>query len=75
MPKTFVINFFSLVIESGLRVVLLDLFGAGAETTSTTLTWTFLLLALNPDKQEKLFKEIRDVVGFSRNVSLTDRPE
>lgn len=54
---------------------MLDLFVAGAETTSTTLTWAFLILALNPEKQDKVFKEIKAVVGLSRHVSLTDRPQ
>ncbi|CAG7836820.1 unnamed protein product [Allacma fusca] len=59
----------------GLHIVLLDLFIAGAETTSTTLTWTFLTMALYPEKQEKLYEEIKGVVGLSRSVSLTDRAE
>lgn len=54
---------------------MLDLFIAGAETTSTTLTWMFLLLALNPQPQEKLFEEIDSVVGKSRLPSLHDRPK
>ncbi|CAL8102464.1 unnamed protein product [Orchesella dallaii] len=63
--------------EEGLKnltITLLDLFVAGAETTSTTLSWEFLLLALNPDKQEKLHEEIKRVVGLSRLPSLNDRP-
>ncbi|ODM92367.1 Cytochrome P450 2J6 [Orchesella cincta] len=63
--------------EEGLKnltVTLLDLFVAGAETTSTTLSWEFLLLALHADKQEKLHEEIKRVVGLSRLPSLNDRP-
>ncbi|CAG7786304.1 unnamed protein product [Allacma fusca] len=58
-----------------LKVLLLDMFAAGAETTSTTLTYSFLFMALHPEVQEKLFEEINRVVGNSRNVSLSDRPE
>jgi len=52
-----------------------DLFIAGAETTSTTLSWAFLILALYAKEQEKLFQEIKSVVGMSRVPSLTDRPK
>src|SRR5690348_3513510 len=52
-----------------------DLFLAGAETTSTTLTWIFLYMARHPHIQEKLAEEIQRVVGNSRLPSLTDRPE
>ncbi|KAK2704354.1 cytochrome P450 2J6-like [Artemia franciscana] len=41
-----------------LKLVLLDLFVAGAETTSTTMTWFFLLMALYPDIQKKIHQEI-----------------
>jgi cytochrome P450 family 2 subfamily E polypeptide 1 len=56
-----------------LTYTMLDLFVAGAETTSTTLTWEFLLLALHPKEQEKLHNEIKSVVGTSRLPSLADR--
>jgi cytochrome P450 len=52
---------------------LLDLFLAGAETTSTTLNWTFFILAQETKEQQKLFNEIQSVVGLSRLPSLQDR--
>ena len=51
-----------------------DLFFAGAETTSTTLSWSMLYLAVNPSVQKKLQTEIETVVGKSRQVSLSDKP-
>ncbi|KAK7480344.1 hypothetical protein BaRGS_00028391, partial [Batillaria attramentaria] len=38
-------------------------FIAGYETTATTLQYLTYLLALNPDKQEKLYREIVDAIG------------
>jgi len=51
-----------------------DFFLAGAETTSTTLTWECLIMSHYPELQEKLYEEINKVVGLGRPPSLTDRP-
>ena len=55
-----------------MTAVLQDLFIAGAETTSTTLSWVCLYLSLYPDKQEKLIEEIEHVLG-SKEPSTEDR--
>ena len=52
-----------------------DMFFAGSETTSVTLTWAMLYLAKNQEAQKKLQAEIDQVVGRSRQVSLADRPQ
>lgn len=46
-----------------LVTVCLDFFLAGAETTSTTLTWSVMLMALYPKIQEKCYEEIQKVIG------------
>ena len=56
-----------------MTAVMQDLFLAGAETTSTTLTWACLYLSLYPEKQEKLREEISQVLG-GKLPSLDDRP-
>jgi cytochrome P450 len=58
--------------EVDLYVTLLDLFVTGSETVSTTLKWTFFLLAQHPEVQEKVVDEISTVVG-SREVALSDK--
>ncbi|CAJ1060176.1 cytochrome P450 2J6-like [Xyrichtys novacula] len=50
-----------------------DLFGAGTETTATTLYWGLLYMIYYPHIQEKVCAEIDTVVGSSRVPSLSDR--
>ena len=49
-----------------------DVFAAGLETTSSTLTWFILYMVLHKDVQEKVHNEIIDVVGEDRNPELYD---
>ncbi|CAG7724124.1 unnamed protein product [Allacma fusca] len=56
-----------------LTFAILDLFVAGAETTSTTLTWLFAYMATYPEIQEKFQKELDDVIGRERLPALSDR--
>uniref|UniRef100_A0A1I7TB72 Cytochrome P450 n=1 Tax=Caenorhabditis tropicalis TaxID=1561998 RepID=A0A1I7TB72_9PELO len=44
--------------DQQLKMLLLDLFFAGMETTVTTLKWAFLLMAKNPEIQRKVQKEL-----------------
>merc|ERR1711992_366914 len=57
-----------------LRNTLFDLFLAGSETTSTTLTWAALYMVRYPEIQEKIQKELDLVVGLNRTPSNSDRP-
>ena len=41
-----------------LDMVLLDLYIAGTDATSTVMTWAILYLATNPDIQQKIHDEI-----------------
>ena len=54
-----------------LEGTLLDLFMAGSETTSTTLSWAVLFMIRYPDVQRKVQEEIDTVVGV-RNPSMED---
>ena len=50
--------------EDAFRMIL-DLFAAGTETTSTTLQWFFIYMMYNQEVQERCRKEIQEV-GNSR---------
>ncbi|KAL3875520.1 hypothetical protein ACJMK2_033465 [Sinanodonta woodiana] len=50
-----------------------DLFVAGMDTTTTTITWAVLYLAAKPDIQERVFREVIEAVGAERLPSLQDR--
>ncbi len=49
--------------DKQLRDECLTIFGAGHETTSTALTWTFYLLSQHPEVEEKLHQELDSVLG------------
>jgi len=53
---------------------LFDIFLAGSETTSTTLTWAMLYMGRYPEVQAKVHKELDQVVGEGRVPSLDDKP-
>ncbi|KAK3593222.1 hypothetical protein CHS0354_002756 [Potamilus streckersoni] len=59
--------------EAQLKALVADLFGAGTETTSTTLLWVILYFLHYPDVQEKCFDELQTVLGLERSPSFDDR--
>lgn len=67
--------FIQTILEKNMVITLTDLFYGGLETTSTALCWIFLYLSLHLDVQDKLFEEIKNVIGISRLPSLDDRPK
>ncbi|KAM6938879.1 cytochrome P450 2J4-like [Lycodopsis pacificus] len=59
--------------EDNLAMCAFDLFGAGTETTSTTLRWALLYMAKYPEIQAKVQAEIDGLIGQSRQPSMEDR--
>ena len=53
--------------------VMLDLFIAGSETTSSTLQWALAYLVHHPEIQERAQKELDEVVGRARLPTLEDK--
>ena len=54
--------------------ILFDLFVAGSETTSTTLSWAVLYMLRHPDVQKQVQAELDRAVGRGRLPSMSDRP-
>ncbi|XP_053577690.1 cytochrome P450 2C8-like isoform X2 [Bombina bombina] len=52
---------------------MVDFVVAGTETVSTTLRYGFLILLKNPDVEERVKKEIDQVIGQNREPGIEDR--
>ncbi|XP_078251790.1 uncharacterized protein LOC144591607 [Rhinoraja longicauda] len=59
--------------EKNLLHTTVNLFGAGMETTSTTLRWAMLLMMKYPHVQEKVHEEIISIIGSERSPRAEDR--
>ena len=58
-----------------LKVTLFDLFLAGSETTSTSLTWAALYMVRYPEVQTRVQEELDRVVGVERLPSMKDKAD
>ncbi|KAJ7324696.1 hypothetical protein JRQ81_017716 [Phrynocephalus forsythii] len=59
--------------EENLAECVIEFFGAGTETTTTTLKWALLLMATHPDIQEAVQKEIDNIFHSSYSICYQDR--
>nr|WET52771.1 cytochrome P450 76BK1 [Holmskioldia sanguinea] len=55
--------------------LLVDLFVAGSDTTSSTTEWAITELLLHPDKLAKVKQELKDVIGDRKQVQESDIPK
>lgn len=60
-------------LEEHLTACSLDLMFAGTETTSSTLRWALLFMAVHPEIQAQVQAEIDAVIGQARPPALEDR--
>jgi len=67
-------SFYGEIGIENLANTLFDLFLAGSETTSTTLTWAALYMVRYQDIQQKVQKELDEVVGSDAQPSMRNRP-
>jgi cytochrome P450 len=60
--------------DAQLRDEVMTLFLAGHETTALSLSWSWYLLAMNPDTERKFHEELESVLG-GRRPEVSDLPK
>ncbi|XP_053328301.1 cytochrome P450 1A1-like [Spea bombifrons] len=63
----------SVLTDAQVLSTVIDVFGAGFDTTSSALQWSLFYLLKFPELQEKIHKEIGTKIGFSRMPRFEDR--
>ncbi|CAG5125152.1 unnamed protein product [Candidula unifasciata] len=61
--------------DRNLLKIMIDLFMAGTETTSTTIYWCILYMLHYPVVQNKVHKEIKSQIGTDRAPTIQDKPK
>jgi hypothetical protein len=67
-------NLYNSYSENNLIATLSDMYFAGTDTTSSTLSWMILYMTKFPEIQKKFQDEIEAVTGNNRQCSVNDRP-
>ncbi|XP_074555300.1 cytochrome P450 17A2 [Halichoeres trimaculatus] len=61
------------ITDDHVLMIAAEAFGAGVETTSTTLLWILAYLLHHPEIQKRVQKELDEHVGSERPVCMSDR--
>ncbi|KAL0286318.1 UNVERIFIED_CONTAM: cytochrome [Sesamum angustifolium] len=58
--------------RDSIKAILLDVFGAGTDTTSTVLEWAMTELLRHPSVMKKLQTEVREIVKHQQDITDND---
>ena len=61
------------ITEAQLVSVCQDIFVAGTETGSTTITFCLMFMCLHPNIQEKIHQELDSIIGQNRYPTYADK--
>ncbi|KAK9091230.1 hypothetical protein Sjap_024407 [Stephania japonica] len=61
--------------KDNIKAIILDVLGAGLDTSGNAVNWAFPELLRNPKVMKKVQEELKDVVGMDRMVEETDLPK
>ncbi|GAV73804.1 p450 domain-containing protein [Cephalotus follicularis] len=61
-----------MISEQNMKIIVLEMFFAGSETTSSTIEWGMAELLCKPDLMRKAKEELNSIVGPSRKVEESD---
>lgn len=61
--------------DEQLKYFCFDIWVAGQETTSITITWGIAFLIHHPEVQKKIQEELDRVIGSDRFIGIQDRPQ
>ncbi|GMP84695.1 hypothetical protein CsSME_00038126 [Camellia sinensis var. sinensis] len=56
------------ISEKNVKIIILEMFIAGSETTSITMEWAMTELLRNPNSMIKAKEELDQVIGLNRKV-------
>ncbi|CAM8924757.1 unnamed protein product [Rhodiola kirilowii] len=62
----------SKITRASVKGILLDMFGGGIDSTYAAMEWTMTELLRHPEMLEKVQREVREIVGDKKQISIHD---